>query len=251
MTLPRARVRPAPVPLRRFPRLLALPGLGLTEHAWRPTLEALPQTHRAVRLPGYGLPAGPREDLSPRRLAELVVDVALPRSGPAVLLAHSVSCQVAAHVAALVPDLVATVVLVGPTTDPRAATWPRLVRDWVDTARREEPGQLPGLVAQYRRSRPTSMRRAMSAARHDRIEQVVGRLACPVLVLRGPEDRVCTSAWADQLVRCAPHGSAAVTLEQGAHMVPSTHGPLVAAAVRDWLAAHPDSSAVASRSRAG
>jgi hypothetical protein len=42
-------------------------------------------------------------------------------------------------------------VLIGPTADPHAATWPTLVRRWLRTAMHEWPGQLPLLVRSYAR----------------------------------------------------------------------------------------------------
>ncbi|QNN52382.1 alpha/beta fold hydrolase [Nocardioides mesophilus] len=227
------------LPLVTTPRLLALPGLGLGEEAWAPTLVGLGGPATVMRLPGYGVPRDDHEDLAPRALAELVVDVALADDAPTVVLAHSGSCQVAAHVAAIAADRVPALVLVGPTTDPLAATWPRMVGDWLRTVRREEPGQVPGLVRLYRRTGPLAMHRALNAARHDRIDTVVAGLRCPVLVLRGRHDVICKQGWAEALADAAPDGSAVATLEAGAHMVPLTHGDLVAEAVGDFLAGVP------------
>ena len=152
-----------------------------------------------------------------------------------MLAGHSASCQVVAHVAAEAGDRVAGLVLVGPTTDPAARTWSALVRRWLRTARREDPRQVPGLVCQYARTGPATMARAMDAARRDRLEQTLDRISCPALVIRGRHDAICDESWARTVTDMAPTGSRAVTLPAGAHMVPSTHGPLVAAEIATFL----------------
>ena len=106
---------------------------------------------------------------------------------------------------------------------------------WLRTARREDPRQVPGLVGQYARTGPVTMARAMDAARKDRLEQTLERLACPVLVVRGRHDAICDESWARAVERAASNGSRAVSLPAGAHMVPSTHGSLVAAEIAAFL----------------
>jgi pimeloyl-ACP methyl ester carboxylesterase len=75
------------------------------------------------------------------------------------------------------------------------------------------------------------MVRAMDAARREDPRAVLRELQCPVLVVRGRHDRICPADWAEALARAAPAGSRSVTLGRGAHMVPLTHGGLLAAAV--------------------
>jgi pimeloyl-ACP methyl ester carboxylesterase len=208
-----------------LPELMLLPGLGLGREAWEPTISAAAtkaafSAVRVLPLPGYGLPADPGADLAPRALAE-VVAARLREHGPAVLAGHSASCQVAAHAAALVPELVVGLAMVGPTTDPRAGSWPRLAARWLATAAHERPGQVPSLVRQYHRTTLATMARAMEAARRDPVQATLRAVRCPVVVVRGLHDRICPADWADSL---AP----TVTLPAGGHMVPLTHGRLVA-----------------------
>jgi pimeloyl-ACP methyl ester carboxylesterase len=192
-------------------------------------------------LPGYGLPADGHEDLRPEVLAErlgAVLDGAGASPGePSVLVGHSASCQVVVHAAGCRPDRVRGLVLIGPTTDPRASTWPRLAARWLATARHEDPRQVPALVKQYHRTGLSSMRRAMDAARHDRIEVALAATSCPVLVVRGLHDRICPPIWSEQVAGAATAGarSDAVTLPRGGHMVPLTRGRLVAEEIREFL----------------
>ena len=219
--------------------LRLVPGLGLDTAAWRPTLDALttaPLEVHVVELPGYGRPAARAADLSPAALSGDVFGAPGNDTRRAVLAGHSASCQVVVRAAQQWPELVAGLVLVGPTTDPRAPTWLSLVRRWLATARHEPPGQVPTLLRQYSRTRPATMARAMEAARHDDVRDGLRAIDCPVLVIRGRHDRICPDDWATGLAALVPDPrSRSVTLAAGGHMVPLTHGRLVASAVDRFL----------------
>lgn len=218
--------------------LRLVPGLGLDTAAWRPTLDALttaPPDVGVVELPGYGRPATRAADLSP---AALSADVLESHDGTRrmVLVGHSASCQVVVRAAERWPELVAGLVLVGPTTDPRAQTWPALVRRWLATARHEPPGQVPTLLRQYSRTRPATMARAMEAARHDDVRDGLRAIDCPLLVIRGRHDRICPDDWAAGLAALTRDPrSRSATLADGGHMVPLTHGRLVGSAIDRFL----------------
>ena len=207
--------------------LVVVPGLGLDERSWRPTLQALSIPASAVvTLPGFGEPAGD-VDVSPPVLAELLLS-RLRRAGPVVLAGHSAGCQVVAHAARIAPHLVTGLVLVGPTTDPRAASWRRLGARWVATVVHETPRQVPLLVSQYKQTGLRNMCRAMASARVDRIDVTLAQVACPVLVVRGSHDHISPDPWAHEL------GTSTATVPGGAHMVPWSHGDETAAAIAQF-----------------
>jgi pimeloyl-ACP methyl ester carboxylesterase len=192
-------------------------------------MAALPRRLEVRTLPGYGVPAARHADLRPRTLAtDLLTELPDNEDAP-VLVGHSASCQVVAHAAALNPDRVRGLLLVGPTTDPRSRSWLRLAARWLATAKREKPGQVPSLVRQYHRTTLLSMARAMDQARDDRIDATLARVHCPVLVVRGRHDRICPADWAEALAET-------VTLPRGGHMVPRTHGELLAPVLGDFAA---------------
>ncbi|QWZ09894.1 alpha/beta hydrolase [Nocardioides panacis] len=229
-------------------RVLLVPGLGLGAECFAPMLAASREAGAPAGAPtttalvgGYGRRGGRDTSLAPAVLARQVLDRG--DLGPASLVvALSAGCQVAAHLALLAPGRVTGLVLIGPTTDPRAATWPRLVRRWVRTARAEPLHQVPALLRQYRRTGLTAMARAMDVARHDRIEETLARVDCPVLVLRGAHDHISPEDWTRSLAQLpgTPDAVAStrrsVTLGGGAHMVPYTHGPAVAGHVDAFAA---------------
>ena len=219
------------------PVLRLVPGLGLDQAAWRPTVESLPPAWRrdlaVALLPGYGERATRGADLRPAALAEMLLERWCPPDGTVVLAGHSASCQIVTEAARRLPDRVAGLVLVGPTTDPRARSWSSLARRWLATARHESVGEVPTLVRQYSRTGLWTMARAMDAARRDDVRESVRGSRCPVFVVRGPRDRICPADWATDLAELAgrPAGnrlSRSVALADGAHMVPLTHGLLLA-----------------------
>jgi pimeloyl-ACP methyl ester carboxylesterase len=215
------------------PNFLMVPGLGLGAEAWAPTIRGLERqgvdaTRMTVSLlPGYGEPLRSGDPMDPRGAARRLLATSRSSGADLVLLGHSSSCQVVAHAAAMAPDRVVGLVLVGPTTDPRAATWPRLLRRWVATARHETPQQVPSLVRQYRRTGLRNMLRVMDETRRDSIDRNLAVVRCPVRVLRGRYDRIAPDDWCETLGH-------SVTLPRGGHMVPFTDGDLVAREVRSF-----------------
>jgi pimeloyl-ACP methyl ester carboxylesterase len=222
--------------------IVAVPGLGLSAEVPRRFLALLRRPSEVVELPGYGVPAG-RAAPGPADLARLLLD-RLPVAR-AVLIGHSASCQIAVEAAVRSPGRVAALVLIGPTTDPRARNWPRLLGRWLGTAVRERPGQLPQLLRDYHRTGFGSMARGMDAARRHDIRPGLSGVCVPVLVVRGPRDRICPQVWADELAARALHGRAA-TLSAGAHMVPITRPAELAATIAAFLGRDVDEQCEAS-----
>jgi pimeloyl-ACP methyl ester carboxylesterase len=220
------------------PLLAAVPGLGLSAAVPRHTLDRLRGVASlVVELPGFGLPAAPRDSLHPAALADRLLDrLEAVGAGPAVLFGHSASCQLVAQAAARAPRHVTGLVLVGPTTDPRGAGWPSLVGRWLRTAGHERPGQVPQLVRDYTHTGLRCMARGMDVARRDRIDAALALVRCPVLVVRGRHDRIAPREWTERLAGLVPRGEA-LTLPAGGHMVPITHPAPLAAAMHEFLQA--------------
>jgi pimeloyl-ACP methyl ester carboxylesterase len=128
--------------------------------------------------------------------------------------------------------------LIGPTTDPRAAHWPALAVRWLRTAVWERPGQVPVLARDYRQTGFLDMGRVMDVARRHRIDRALATVSCPVLVVRGHHDRIAPADWVATLAKLAPQGRA-VTLPAGAHMVPITHPDALAARIKAFLTSPP------------
>lgn len=214
--------------------VVAVPGLGLSVEVPARTLRLLQPIvgSTVVALPGFGMPRRTGTVTDPVALAARLLDI-VPEA-PVVLLGHSASCQIVVEAALRAPARVVGMILVGPTTDPRAAGWSRLAVRWLRTAVWERPEQVPVLARDYRRTGFLGMGRAMDAARRHRIDHALATVSCPVLVVRGRHDRIAPADWTAALAKCAPQGHA-VTLPAGAHMVPITHPTALAARIRTFL----------------
>ncbi|WP_433271368.1 alpha/beta fold hydrolase [Actinosynnema sp. CS-041913] len=189
------------------PPVVAVMGMAVSSYQL-PALAALSWTRaHLVDLPGL---AG--SDDTPHRLdvaghAEAVCDwldaADLP---PVILTGHSSGTQVAARAALARPDRVAAVVLAAPTVDPKARSVPRALYYWRRDLRIPTPGLNRTHRPEWRRAGLRQIVRLVRALLRDRLEDVVPNLACPVLVLRGEQDELCTARWARRLAELADDG---------------------------------------------
>jgi pimeloyl-ACP methyl ester carboxylesterase len=213
-----------PADLLRAPTVVFVPGLGLGAEAVLPAIRhgSAHWASEIALLPGYGMPVPRGLDVSPVALADRLVDLLRVRGlRRAVLVGHSASCQLAVEAAVRDPGAVAGLVLLGPTTDPRAATWPRLASRWLRTAAREPPWQVPLLVRMYTRTGLRGMAAAMDAARRHDLRGPLERVSVPTAVVRGRHDRIAPPRWVTDVAALA--GGSATALPTGGHMVVLTH----------------------------
>lgn len=185
-------------------------------------------------VPGYFRPADQPTDFRPQALAASAlshIDIG-EKSLPLLLIGHSAGCQVAAEAAVRVADDATKLVLIGPTTDPRARSWPALAVRWLRTAIREPISLAPALARSYRAVGLHNMARAMAAARRHDLEATLDRTSCPVLVLRGRKDHIVPPTWRDRL---SARRRVAAQDTQGAHMIVMTSPRQIVAHITNWL----------------
>ncbi len=204
------------------PAVVCVHGAGVSSRELLPLLTALEGTREtwSVDLPGFGASAGPRRPLSLPELRQ-AVSCWLDAVGPArvVLLGCSFGCQVATAVALARPDLIAGLLLVGPTTDPHARSWPRQLGRWLRNAR-HEPGRLGSLTFRdYRDAGARQVLSAFSESLTDRLDDRLPHVDVPALVVRGEHDALVPQSWAEEVTRLLPHGRL-VVFPGTAHMVP-------------------------------
>lgn len=214
------------------PPVVLIPGLGAVGYLvdlLHATATVAPAT--LLDLPGFG---HRRTAGLPVRLDELAGATAgaLP-SGPVVVLGHSTGAQLALRAALLAPQSVAAVVLLGPAFDPRSRPRAALLGRVLRAMTVESPRLLPRTVPYYVRGGRRFVE-FVSETRRERPEDLIGGLACPVLVGRGTRDVICSAQWARELAAAAPAGRA-YTLP-GAHNVPFTHPNAVVRLLREALA---------------
>lgn len=182
-------------------------------------------------LPGFGLSGKPAVVLDvgahAATIAALIDHLGV---GPAAILGNSFGCQVAVELATRRPDLVSSLILVGPTTDPAAATigkqlW-RLARDLPH----EDWRQAPILAADIRDAKPRRILRTLRHAVEDHIETKLPAIRVPVLLVRGRFDRIAPADWIDRAAAITPYPRT-LTIHGAAHNAVTTAGPQLATAI--------------------
>lgn len=204
-----------------------VPGLGLDAREWAGTRALMAGPSIVVTLPSLGQPAPSRSDLHAERLSRRLL-ATLPIDCDLVLVGHSASCPVVVEAAWHHPRVVG-LVLIGPVTDPRARSWPRMLRQWLGTAARERLWEIADLAPQYGATGPSSMFRGIAQIRRYRTHIGLSRLSMPTHIIRGQHDRIASAEWC---ARLAGRGlTERVSVPAAAHMVPLTHPHVIAASV--------------------
>jgi pimeloyl-ACP methyl ester carboxylesterase len=216
--------------------VVLVPGLGLGPESYARTVEHLVTPYHVVTLPGYGEPAGIREDLHPRALAVALAGKIRERS---VLVGHSASCQIVVEMAIRYADLAHALVLVAPAGDVRMSSWVDRAVRWLGSAVPDSPKLIRVVTPQYARTTLPTIARAGEASRHHDLAAVIAKVKAPVLIVRGKHDLISTAEWVERLAELS-HGEAR-TLDTGAHMPVVTNGPELAALI-ERAAALPETS---------
>jgi len=203
--------------------VVLVPGLGLGPESYAPTQRHLEIPSTVITLPGYGEPFD-HDDLEVDALADRLAKQVQPDS---VLVGHSASCHVVVAAALAYPDLVSALILLGPSGDVSASSWPKLAGRWVRSAVWERPYLVPTLAKQYFRTTFSAMARAEQVARHYDLAAAMPKVGVPTVVLRCPHDHLCPRQWAQRVADLA--GGEAWTLSTGSHMPVLTNGRELAA----------------------
>ena len=184
-----------------------IPGIGVSPRYFKPLAAVLATVgivHR-VELPGFGSTRAPRRRV-PIHEFGLMVRQALAEAGagPAVLVGHSMGCQIAAEMTAARPSLTKGLVLLGPTVN--CAERKALLqgfRLFQDTLR--EPPQVNAIVfSDYVRSGPRWYLRTLPEMLRHRVEDVLARIEVPTLILRGERDPIVPRSWVQTLAAASP-----------------------------------------------
>jgi pimeloyl-ACP methyl ester carboxylesterase len=211
------------------PPVVLVPGLGTLGYLIGTLHGCAAWTQAALLdLPGFG-------HHRPRSCAPVLSEVAALtaewlRSScgrPVVLVGHSTGAQAALRAARAVPDRVAALILAAPTFPSTLRTLGPLVPAALRDLRREPGGLIPVLWPYFARGGPVSLLRFIHSAQHDRPEDLIRSIGCPVTVVRGERDPFCPAPWAAHLAASAPDGR--LVTVPGAHAFPYRRGGLTAA----------------------
>ncbi len=170
-------------------------------------------------MPGSGRSAKPWHVLNTCELADtLAAWSSASNLGPAHWVANSFGCQVVADLALRYPELVKSLVLLGPTIDLKARTTVhQSVRLALD-ATREPFSEVLIALADYARFGLLRFVRTFFYALADKIETKLPHITAPTLVMRGARDPIVPQAWAEHLTALLPRGELSV-VPDSAHTV--------------------------------
>jgi pimeloyl-ACP methyl ester carboxylesterase len=208
---------------------LLLHGVAVSHRYLMPTAAALPGSVFVPDLPGFGRSAKPALVLTTEQHADIVaawMDSAAV--GAANLLGNSFGCQVAVELAVRRPDLVTSLILVGPTVDPAAPSAGAQIRRWAYDLLSEDPHQIPIVAADFRDAGPRRVLRTLRYAVDHHIERRIPLVGAPMLVLRGQHDPIAPEEWVTRAAALAQVGSTGV-IPGAAHNAVTTAGRAVAA----------------------
>lgn len=189
----------------------------------------------SIDLPGFGgLPQPGRSVGVPEMAAALAAVLGELGLSDALMVGHSMGAQWVVEMVASRPELARAVILLGPVVDDRARTVlaqsAALARDTLG----EPIGGNAIVFTDYVRCGPrwylAQVRQMVSYAIEDR----VGAIQAPVLILRGADDTVSGSAWSRRLRERAPLGSV-VTVPGHRHLVQYSAPRAVASAIRTFV----------------
>lgn len=183
--------------------VVVVPGLCVSAYL-RPFCDALALAgHQVLKLDPPGWPRTPPPLHEPGTLGELarpLVDTVVRLDiRDAVLVGQSVGAQLAAHLAAAVPERVRCLVLQGPTFDPRWRTLPRAARRLARDFPRERPSLLATEAPEWLRVGLARVHRMARLALDDRLEETLATYDGSVAVLVGDRDTLSTRAWTRSL----------------------------------------------------
>lgn len=188
-------------------------------------------------LPGYGLSAAPPAPPALADLADAAIACAEGLGHRRVaLVGNSFGAQIALEAATRHPERVERLVLLGPTTDPRARSLARQYARWQGCAPDEHRAILPVMARDVLDMGVRRARHLLGVMLADAPEAKCAGIAAPALVVRGDRDRVVPAAWAAELAGRLPAGRLA-TVPGYAHMPHWSGTAALAPIVRRFVAA--------------
>ncbi len=212
--------------------VLLVAGLTMSGRYLAPTAAEL-ATDRLVLapdLPGVGRSPHPERPLTIVELADLLHDLLVGTTGPAVIVANSFGCQVAVELALRHPAVVRGLVLTSPVVAPRVRSLAPVSARFLAAMAHEPWAYLGIALLDNVRGWTRKGRSNLLALLAYPIEDRVAELTVPTLVVRGSRDRLVPEPFARRLAGLVP-GGRSVEMATG-HAVPYSAPVALARLVR-------------------
>ncbi len=155
----------------------------------------------APDLPGHGLSDTPAKALDIAGLAKALSDwMDAAGISQAILIGHSMGCQIAVELAVAHPEKVDRLVLIGLAPDPRARNPVRQLGRLLVGGMHERMSLILHLAKDYFRMGMRSLPELRSAINYP-IEEKLTSVSMPVMLVRGENDPLCPQSWFDESAR--------------------------------------------------
>ncbi|WP_353815173.1 alpha/beta fold hydrolase [Agromyces sp. SYSU T00266] len=217
------------------PTYVLVHGIGMGHRYWSDLADELAREGRvlALDLPGFGDAPEPRRTQTIAQSGAHLATLVEAEGGgePVVLVGHSMGTQIVAEAAAQRPELVASVVLIAPTVNPRERSALMQGLRLLEDPSLTRPKVVALGLHSYLQAGPRWYFRKLRRMLDHRIELVLPDVAAPTLVIRGEHDRLAPRGWAEQVARLVPHGRYVEIADRG-HETMVTAGERVADLVR-------------------
>jgi pimeloyl-ACP methyl ester carboxylesterase len=212
-------------------RLVCVHGIGVTHAYFEPLARELRARHEvlAPNLPGWGIGSNPDHVLDVDELGDALVPLL-----PAPLVANSMGCQVVVELAIRRPELVPSLVLVGPTVDPYLRPLARTLSLFAVDCVREPPSLWWIIARDYLAMGPRRFAVTARYAWRHRIEERLPLVEQPTLVMRGGRDGFVSQRWCEEAAALLPRGRL-VTIAGEPHAVHYTAPRAVAQEVEQHV----------------
>ena len=210
-------------------------GIGASGRYFSRLVEELARTStvHTLEMPGFG--STPRPDGSLGMADFAAVNCEALRAagiGPAQWVGHSMGCQVVTEMALQAPELVTSVVLLGPTINrgERHAVLQglRLAQDCL----RESAAVNWIVFTDYLRAGPLWYLRTLPKMVRHPLEERIGKVLAPVTLVRGARDPIVPARWLQELAAARP-GAVAVELPGQPHVCMFTEPARTAELLRE------------------
>lgn len=182
--------------------LVVAPGLAVSAYLRESVAHAAASGYQAwlPDPPGFGQSGNPPRRLGVWDIASAFLDwLRRQELRDVTLIGHSSGTQVAAHMAATAPELFSRLLLGSPTVDPKYRPWPKAVLQWRRDGQLEPKSLVRTQRPEWRRAGPLRLLTLARSVFADDLESAVRRVECPVTVVRGERDPLCTTEWARTL----------------------------------------------------
>ena len=189
------------------PDVVLVHGIGASPRYFEPLVRELSQDHavHSVELPGHAGLERPDKPLTMAGYGAAIAG-ALRQAGidDAVLVGHSMGCQVAVEAALADPDLAAALLLLAPTVNREERRMAEQAFRLAQDTLREEAAVNAVVFSDYLRTGPRwylgTLRRMMG----HRLEERLARVSCPAAVVAGTRDPIVPGSWLLRLEQARP-----------------------------------------------